>query len=147
MEEPENGIHPERVKPMLELLHSLTADVREPASEANPLRQVIDNTHSPGVVGQVRADELLLVVPVFDKKADGQFTRPGFRWLNDTWRAATCPEIPPISRGLLFGYLNPHEAARSDSGDREPDAEGPRVLDREDIRQMRLPLRGYLRES
>lgn len=42
-EEPENGIHPKRIKQIAELLFNLSADYD---NEENPLRQVIVNTHS-----------------------------------------------------------------------------------------------------
>lgn len=46
-EEPENGIHPFRIKTMAELLKDLTTDFTD---EGLPLRQVIVNTHSPILV-------------------------------------------------------------------------------------------------
>ena len=47
MEEPENGIHPERLEAMNRLLHDIAVDSDEPVAEDNPLRQVIVATHSP----------------------------------------------------------------------------------------------------
>src|SRR5262249_23318040 len=52
LEEPENGIHPERIPAMLRLLQDIAVNVEEPVSPDNPLRQVIVNTHSPAVVMQ-----------------------------------------------------------------------------------------------
>lgn len=49
-EEPENGIHPFRMKAMAHLLKDLTIDFTE---NEDPLRQVIVNTHSPALVSQV----------------------------------------------------------------------------------------------
>jgi predicted ATPase len=49
-EEPENGIHPFRIKAMTELLKDLTVDFNEIEV---PLRQVIVNTHSPVLVGNM----------------------------------------------------------------------------------------------
>lgn len=49
-EEPENGIHPFRIKAMIELLKDLSVDFNE---EDVPLRQVIVNTHSPILVGNM----------------------------------------------------------------------------------------------
>ena len=46
-EEPENGIHPFRIKTMVELLKDLSTDF---ADAEMPLRQVIVNTHSPILV-------------------------------------------------------------------------------------------------
>jgi predicted ATPase len=48
-EEPENGIHPFLMKAMMHLLKDLSANFEN--SEL-PLRQVIVNTHSPGLVGE-----------------------------------------------------------------------------------------------
>ena len=61
LEEPENGIHPERIPAMLELLRNMAVDPKEPVDETNPLRQVIVNTHSPGFVGEVPDDALIAV--------------------------------------------------------------------------------------
>lgn len=44
-EEPENGIHPYRIKSMVELLRLLATDFE--GGDEEPLRQVIVNTHSP----------------------------------------------------------------------------------------------------
>ena len=49
-EEPENGIHPFRIKAMTELLKDLSVDFNE---KEIPLRQVIVNTHSPVLVGNL----------------------------------------------------------------------------------------------
>ncbi|MBS1637699.1 MAG: AAA family ATPase [Bacteroidetes bacterium] len=49
-EEPENGIHPARLKMMTELLRDLVSEFTDPNSE---LRQVIVNTHSPVLVGDI----------------------------------------------------------------------------------------------
>jgi len=49
-EEPENGIHPFRIKAMAELLKDLSVDFNDIDL---PLRQVIVNTHSPVLVGNM----------------------------------------------------------------------------------------------
>lgn len=49
-EEPENGIHPFRLKAMVELLNDLSIDFNDIDM---PLRQVLVNTHSPVLVGEV----------------------------------------------------------------------------------------------
>lgn len=60
LEEPENGIFPERMAVMLNLLREMTSDTREVCDELNPLRQMIVTTHSPVVAGQCDAGDLLL---------------------------------------------------------------------------------------
>jgi predicted ATPase len=49
-EEPENGIHPFRIKAMTNLLKDLSVDFYDIGT---PLRQVIVNTHSPVLVGNM----------------------------------------------------------------------------------------------
>lgn len=49
-EEPENGIHPFRIKAMVKLLKDLSIDFD---NTEMPLRQVIVNTHSPVVIGNL----------------------------------------------------------------------------------------------
>lgn len=61
MEEPENGIHPSRVPAAVGLLHDFAVDPHIAVDEENPLRQVIINTHSPDVVRQVDAGDLLFI--------------------------------------------------------------------------------------
>ena len=138
LEEPENGIHPARIKPMLDLLHDIAVDVYEPVGDDNPLRQVIINTHSPSVVGQVMDDELLMSLRTLGRTALGESTQANFRWLSETWRARADASIKSVSRGLLLSFLNPpaadSEAAADGRGSRS------RVIDRPDIRQLHFPL-------
>jgi predicted ATPase len=53
-EEPENGIHPFRIKSMALLLKNLSIDFKDTEM---PLRQIIINTHSPVLVGDIFAWE------------------------------------------------------------------------------------------
>ncbi|MCA9682450.1 MAG: AAA family ATPase, partial [Myxococcales bacterium] len=55
MEEPENGIHPARLEAMVDLVCGLAVAPSEAPSHTNPLRQVIVNTHSPGLVRFIHA--------------------------------------------------------------------------------------------
>ena len=98
LEEPENGIHPERIPAILRLLKDIAVDVNEPVGPDNPLRQVVINTHSPVVVQQVEDSALLAAELIGDGVA--------FSCLSDTWRAReTDPSI--ISIGKILAYLNP----------------------------------------
>ncbi len=56
-EEPENGIHPFRMKNMLQLLKDLTTDFNSEDDSEFPLRQVIINTHSPLLVKEYFENE------------------------------------------------------------------------------------------
>lgn len=142
LEEPENGIHPDRIQPMLRLLRDIAVDVRDPVEADNPLRQVVVNTHSPGVVGEVLDDELLVAVPIIRKQKEGTFATVAFRWLSNTWRARHFPDVPVVSRGALISYLSLHQEEREldDSPGAAQVPGRPRVKDREDMRQLRLDL-------
>ncbi|MBX7221410.1 MAG: AAA family ATPase [Blastocatellia bacterium] len=50
LEEPENGVHPFRMKAIAQLLQDLATDFSEPDF---PLRQVIVNTHSPVLLNEI----------------------------------------------------------------------------------------------
>lgn len=147
MEEPENGIHPERIPAMIQLLRDMTSDVGEQQADdgGEHLRQVIINTHSPSVVMQVPDDSLLMAesVEVIRDGVSCRVLRIGC--LPGTWREeAGNPHT--ISKGRLLAYLNPvsrfPEANWNETG-REDGAldHGParRVIDRDDIRQYRIP--------
>ena len=47
LEDPENNVHPARLKGMTEILQDLATDFSDPDQSELPLRQVICNTHSP----------------------------------------------------------------------------------------------------
>ncbi len=142
LEEPENGIHPRRVAAMLGLLQDMAADTREPCDEANPLRQVIVNTHSPVVFQQVPDDSVLLAELVEDVRhctpagtgSAVRFNKLQFACLGDTWRAKKVEAHRVAGKGKLLAYLNPSASER----DAQPDSR--RVMDRDDARQLSLHL-------
>ncbi len=74
MEEPENGIHPVRMKPMVQLLRDLAVDPHEPPGADNPLRQVIVNTHSPLFVQLQDPSDLLYAEQTRVKLPSGRAT-------------------------------------------------------------------------
>ena len=138
LEEPENGIHPERIPAMLRLLQDIAVDVKRSVGLDNPLRQVIVNTHSPAVVSQV-LDSDLLVAELKETVRDGlRFRRASFAWLPDSWRAEAELETPTVSKARLLSYLNPVEPVEAEpeqTRSRKP----RRVIDRPDL-QPYLPL-------
>jgi predicted ATPase len=129
MEEPENGIHPQRIPAMLRLLQDLAVDPREPAGEDNPLRQVIVNTHSPAVAAQVPEESLLVAVPQLVRKDGDTSTVPAFRWLSETWRSKAFPDQPTLAKGQVISYLNPLEPPPAHPEPGQP----RRVMDRKDL--------------
>ena len=132
LEEPENGIHPERIPAMLRLLQDIAVDTSAAIGRDNPLRQVIINTHSPAVVAQV-PDDTLLVAELKEAIQSGRrFKKVCFSSLPDTWRSKI-PDASIVPKGKLLSYLNPVEPP-------EPMEMGKkrRVIDREDVRQMSI---------
>lgn len=61
IEEPENGIHPDKIGEMIRLLRDIALDPNLRVDEDNPLRQVLVNTHSPVVVQNVDPSDLVYV--------------------------------------------------------------------------------------
>jgi predicted ATPase len=126
LEEPENGIHPRRIGTMLELLQDIAVDPNEAVGPTNPLRQVLVNTHSPAVVGQVPEGSLLFA------EVSGKEAALRLRCVQGTWRTRTSAEAETIALGQVLAYLNP-----------VPEASPPgkaRVADyaRREVRQLSL---------
>jgi predicted ATPase len=141
LEEPENGIHPERIPAMLRMLQDLSVDTADPVGDNNPLRQVIVNTHSPAVVSLVPEDSLVFVkTEPWLQNRDRVVQAATFRWLKDTWRDELVPGHD-LAKGDLLAYLNPAALTVSevplDDGRRRKAVR--RVIDRPDIRQLALP--------
>jgi predicted ATPase len=97
LEEPENGIHPERLPAMMELLQDIAVDVQEKSAPDNPLQQVLINTHSPIVLGLVPKDTVL-----FARGGKGGLM---FLPLSNTWRQTE--EGRTVALGDVLAYLNP----------------------------------------
>jgi predicted ATPase len=151
LEEPENGIHPERIPAMLKLLEDIATDVEMPIGPDNPLRQVIVNTHSPAVVSQVSDDSLLFAELKEVVRENQRFKRVSFSCLPDTWRTEIAGDKNIISRGKLLSYLNPVAGedrenelipnAESRERARRLPAKKRRVVDREDFKQLVMPFK------
>lgn len=138
MEEPENGIHPQRIPAMLEILKDIACDTEIEAGPDNPLRQVIVNTHSPAVVTQV-PDDSLLVAELKEIISQGMPAKGvKFSFLKDTWRSKAEPDTKPVSKGKLLAYLNPVPRKKSKQGKENISPKNRRIIDREDF-QPYLP--------
>jgi predicted ATPase len=149
LEEPEHGIHPERIPAMLRLLREIATDVETPIGSDNPLRQVIINTHSPSVVSQTQ-DDSLIVAETLQVLSEGQTSRRvRFAALPDTWRQRVTGAERPVSKGDLLAYLNPFppefdEYSSQGRGDTQANGRRrniQRVMDRSDL-QLLLPFVG-----
>lgn len=118
IEEPENGIHPSKLPALLRLLR----DISE-----KPGCQVIVNTHSPALVAQTPAEDIIVAYPVQRADPDGTYyTIPRFAGLKDTWRQEAGMHVATISQVLDF--LDPVPQRYSD--------DPKRLLDRDDARRL-----------
>ncbi len=123
LEEPENGIHPERIEPMIQLLQDLAVDVEEPAGPDNPMRQVIVNTHSPVVVNCVPADTLV-IAEARERTRDGRRERPlTLGGAPGAWRsgdASAQPSMVPLLAYLAPTGMRPSRGRRAATPTRRP---------------------------
>jgi len=132
LEEPENGIHPDRIPAMIQLLRDLAVDVDTAAGIQNPMRQVIVNTHSPSVVTCVPENTLILA-DATERVRDGRGERPlVLRGVPGTWRVEAGEQASLVP---LLGYLAP--AAMQPSLPSAPQRDR-RVIDRADVKQLGL---------
>jgi predicted ATPase len=105
LEEPENGIHPERIPAMVSLLKDIAVDPAEKIGPDNPLRQVIVNTHSPVVFKHIRPDDLVFLeaVEALQDKARGKVTT--VRLPQNSWRMSLTDAGIKLPPGKLRPYL------------------------------------------
>ncbi len=136
LEEPENGVHPERLPAMLRLLQDIAVDPMEESGPDNPLRQVIINTHSPAVVQQIPEESLLVAVPQEVMHDSARTKAVTFRALAGTWRQKEKAARPALSPGSLLSYLRPvtTEALRMQL--EVEDKRKKAVVERDDLQAM-----------
>jgi predicted ATPase len=112
LEEPENGIHPARIPAMLSLLYSIAVDPTSAWDSTNPNRQIIFNTHSPYVVQNIQAEDLLIAGRVTVIEPPKGPTQAEFRRYQEhlatyslarTWRAKSGGRI--ASPGMARDYV------------------------------------------
>lgn len=104
MEEPENGIHPANIEPMVTLVRDLAVDPNDEPGPDNPLRQVVINTHSQAVVRLVGKDDLLMAATELSPEHGDERPALRLRAMKDSWRAAVNGSIP-IGKADLIPYL------------------------------------------
>lgn len=104
MEEPENGIHPGNLSSIVELVRDLAVDPWTRPDSSNPFRQVIINTHSPGVVQLCDPADLLLAELQPVELPDHSVRRAMMlRPFRDTWRETRNGQ--EFSEGDVVAYL------------------------------------------
>lgn len=103
LEEPENGIHPQRVNAMLDLLYRIATDTEMESHDDNPLRQIIISTHSPGVVRYIARDDVVFAISAMAVLANRKLRGVSFVGFPDSWRARVFRKS--ISDGQALSYL------------------------------------------
>lgn len=122
-EEPENGIHPAKMKSMLNLLKDLAVDSANLVDEDNPLRQILVATHSPVLVRLENPDDLIFADVV---KVRGPNGKPAStircKSLFESWRCRLAGS-DGVDKGSIVSYLTlPPDSQISlsfESGDKE----------------------------
>ncbi len=102
LEEPENGIHPERIGAMLQLLNDIAVDTETVVDGDNPLRQIIINTHSPVVARLVGEGDLLFASSRARRAGKKRIRELRLACLDSTWRAAEGADTIPMGRILSY---------------------------------------------
>jgi predicted ATPase len=137
LEEPENGIHPQKMEAMIQLLKDITTDTRSSIDEDNPLRQIIINTHSPIIVQLVPEESLLVIETkeLYNKDWKKKYLKTIFSPMANTWRTKINEDyITPVSLNKLLSYLNPVPKKKTEDTDKDM----TRVADRKDVQQLKL---------
>ncbi len=134
LEEPENGVHPERIPALIDLLEATAVDTRFAVDATNPLKQVILTTHAPAIVRAVPDESLLYAETVTRRFAKKRVKVVALRWLRETWRDTLAGDpTAAVARGYLFPYatlLTP-EASSEHNGTR-------RVSEHPDLQALRF---------
>jgi len=113
MEEPENGIHPANLEAMVRLVEDLAVDPTDAPGPGNPFRQVVINTHSPGIVQLVDPNNLLFADTAVRKVPDGTLGHTlRLRPMAGTWRAAQASD-PPVTNLDILSYLTTPPGAQT----------------------------------
>ncbi|MYC29865.1 MAG: AAA family ATPase [Chloroflexi bacterium] len=112
MEEPENGIHPEKLSVMYKLLKDIASDPWYPVAPDNPLRQIIVATHSPFFVQLQDKKDLVIARQQVLTSENGDVNHTlRCSPCRDTWRCYDSRRdyVDPTS---LLTYLLPPEEAQ-----------------------------------
>lgn len=142
LEEPENGIHPKKIKAMIQLLQDIACDTHLEINTDNPFRQVIINTHSPLVVQQVPEESLLVAgtEEQYDKKLKMKHEVVVFDHLSNTWRDKIPGTPKMIAMGDLLAYLGGVTENSTDNAAKHsilsPKTEKKTVAERDDIKNL-----------
>ena len=112
IEEPENGIHPERLSAMAGLIRDLALDVESPIDAENVMRQVILATHSPYFLQLQNPDDVLLAQETMIRDGDSSVRALRCYPLEGTWRAEAGGGGSALGLSMMQDYLQPPEGVQ-----------------------------------
>ena len=123
LEEPENGIHPQRIPAVMALVRKLAEDLLPDEADDNSAamsvtspRQVMINTHSPLVFSSPLPNDALLMAETRRQNGQDWVT---FKPIAGTWRATGLPETAVVSKGVLEAYRGGIKPTRRPGPDRQ----------------------------
>lgn len=130
LEEPENGIHPDRVTDIIELLQDMCFDPFDVEYDGEPIRQVIVNTHSPGVVSIMPIDSLLFVNQKTRMIGKRLVATASVSVIADTWRAKQADKSSRVNLGQLLYYLDPAMTISAAKQNGSTKSKNPKIIDK-----------------
>lgn len=105
LEEPENGIHPERIPAMVRLLEEIAVEPQHAVDAENPPRQVVINTHSPVVIRSVKPQDLVYIDERVISRGGSTGRVASVRVVKNTWREKLQTDSLPIALAQIEPYL------------------------------------------
>ena len=112
IEEPENGIHPEKLPAMAGLIHDLAVDVDTPLGSGNVMRQVILATHSPYFLQLQNKEDVLLAMETAMQYSDSLVRVFRCYSLGGSWRANADGARFALGMSMMRDYLQPPEGVQ-----------------------------------
>ena len=109
IEEPENGIHPEKLSAMASLIRDLAVDVDNPLDSENIMRQVILATHSPYFLQLQEKDDVLLAMETMMRYCGSAVRCLRCYPLEGSWRAVAGDSRSALGLSMMQDYLQPPE--------------------------------------
>lgn len=106
IEEPENGVHPERLRAMARLVRDLAVDPEDPIGDGNVMRQVIVATHSPYFLQLQKPDDVLIAKEVSLNGAQRASRALRCYPLAKTWRSSA-DDSRSLGPSMMREYLQP----------------------------------------
>jgi predicted ATPase len=104
LEEPENGIHPDRIKAMVGLLKQIAVDPAYAVGPDNPLAQVVVNTHSSQVLRHISREELIYFTEELIQREGSRGRVTSLRVPPGSWRAKFIGAGSTLAPGNLISY-------------------------------------------